>query len=197
MTFKKVLNKISREINSNKAYAAGKAEDIEADNFRPLNSVINRCGNPGNLNKREPSIFLPEGPNPSAVAIIPMLNPCPNTTFDEFKAYVDAHRSATVCPDWVDMPQILEANGINPESLKYPPYSNAQKICIFYERLGLDKFHAAGSKPCVNGLGTVPSCRCCCYVKSGNTFVPNSFNPTDYKGFCGIGGYTPGPILGD
>ena len=51
MTFKKVLNKISREINSNKAYAAGKAEDIKPDNFRPLNSVISRCGNPANHDK--------------------------------------------------------------------------------------------------------------------------------------------------
>ena len=197
MTFKKVLNKISREINSNKAYAAGKAEDIRPDNFRPLNSVISRCGNPANHDKRRPRIFLPQGPNPTAIAVIPMLNPCPNTTFDEFKAYVDAHRSATVCPSWLNMPRILEENGLNRQTLNFPPYSNAQEICIFYERLGLDKFHAAGSEPCVNGLGTVPSCRCCCYNKSGNTFVLSAVSPTDYTGLCGIGGYTPGPIIGD
>jgi len=185
MFFKSILNKIAKA-------SLIESPAVPPDNFEPLIRAINRCGDvtPGYA----PTIFLPEGPNLTS-GPLPELPACPDIQYEQYEQYRLAYNAKNRCPKVSQLPLVLELNGINPQSLINPPYSNARGFCLNYEITAFPKYVQEGFNPCP--LNTVPACRCCCYTRSGSILRASPNNPTNYEGLCGHVPYLPGPILGD
>jgi len=186
MDFKSVINKVAKAARPYMMMEANDEPFIGADTLPDsLRDYVRTCG--GNNNP----VYLSEGPryfdNPTLPAN------CPDLTYEQYLPWITAYREAKRCPaNGAELIEALENNGINPESLNFPPYSNGG-ICITWEFDAQLNPVDGGFNPCP--LNSVPACRCCCYNKVGGIWRKAS-RGAQTMGLCGNGGM-PGPMIGD